>query len=220
MTGAGAGPGLRTLLILSAIDLLSSALTAGVVLFVILVGADAGQSGEDSQKGKVGFNLVELTDRAGTLLLDKGLSLEPSKAKPNDLEVGFFSGATEVVRRQYVIPADVKRLAFKPGSGSLTFEFSVQPLVGSSFTLFVNCADPVAGFQIILRGAPEFPQCETGASAKDNFVNLPAGSKLILPAASRLNDLPDPEFQSSAFSRYRLQKAFRLPGVAVWGVME
>jgi hypothetical protein len=216
----GGGPGLRTLLILSAIDLLSSALTAGVVLFVILVGADAGQSGDDSQKGKVGFNFVEVTDRAGTLALDKGVALPPTRVKPNGLEVQFFDGAPEIVHRQYIVPADVKKLLIRPSGAALNLELFVQPVVGPSFRLFFECANSASALEVSLRPTLIFPNCEKGAAANNRRINLPQGSKLILPATTRLNGLPPPEFESINFIRYKLPAVFALSGVDMWGVIE
>jgi hypothetical protein len=208
------------LLILSAIDLLSSALTAGVVLFVILVGADAGQSGDDSLKGKSGFNFVEVTDRTGALLLDKGVALPPTKSKPTGLETFFFGGNLDVVRRQYVVPADLKKISIVPSEGPFSFEFFVQPVVGSSFRLFIDCADSGKRLEILLRPLLAFPNCEKGSSVKNRSINVPAGSKLILPVATQLAGLPPPEFRSASIARYSLPNIFQLLGADRWGVQE
>lgn len=218
MTGAGSG--LRILLILSAIDLLSSALTAGVVLFVILVGADAGQSGDDSQKGKVGFNFVEVADRSGKLSVEKRVSLPPTKSRPTGVEALFFESAADIVHRQYVIPADVKKLQISSSDRAFSFEFFVQPVVGLSFRLFIECADQPSPLEIGLRPTLTFPVCEKGSTTKTQRVSLPAGTKLILPATTRLDGLPAPEFESTGYARYTLPNAFSLSGTGMWGVAE
>ena len=86
----GGGTALRMLLILSAIDLLSSALTAGVVLFVILVGGDAGQAGGSAQQGGAGLNFVEIIDSSGETQLFKQEALGVVSASAIGLDTQLF----------------------------------------------------------------------------------------------------------------------------------
>src|SRR5262245_52397877 len=117
--GSNSSSNLRILLILSAIDLLCSALTAGLVLFVILVGGNAGNV-EAATKGAAGNGLNEVVavDVSGKVQLSGSVKIsnqdsdKPIMIPADANETNFFKNAN-VFRRTYLVPTRYPRISIK-----------------------------------------------------------------------------------------------------------
>lgn len=210
------GSPLRMMLILSAIDLLSSALIAGLVLFVILVGGDAGRTQASSTQMGSALNLVTLVDQSGQTTLFKQSNELESTRPPTDLERAFFGNEGRTLRhRRYFVPADSRRLLVI--SGATRFEIRVQPATGESISIFVNCSLEGGRFELELTPLV-LPACRSGEPT--GKATLMPGRILLLPESIQLPNLPKRSNDVAGFARYVLAAQTEIPGaIPLWAVV-
>jgi hypothetical protein len=208
---------LRILLILSAIDLLSSAVTAGLVLFVVLVGGDAGASkGESASPGAAGLNQIEIVHASGQPALFKQGMPSLSPEAPDPYETAFFSGPAKLVHRFYLVPSSLKRLVVTSINSGV--ELIVRPVSGDSVKLFVRCSNAQDYFELPLQPLTlQDCQAVDGATA----VQIAAGSTLLLPLDKTVAGLPKEQARTGGFAKFKLSVGITLPSSqAIWGIAE
>ena len=214
MTARGSSP-LRMMLILSAIDLLSSALTAGLVLFVILVGGDTGTTQASTDPGGSALNIVTIVYHSGHPALYKQRKDHHFSQPPTGLQLQYFGGGTSSLHhRRYFVPVGTKRLLVTAASSP--FEIVFQPVTGDSFSIFVNCSTDGGRFQLELSPLTLTP-CPPGPPA-----GAPRLEKvtLLLPKEAGLAGLPKTAEHAPGHSRYSLDSPFTVPAtVSIWGVL-
>jgi hypothetical protein len=208
---------LRILLILSAIDLLASAVTAGLVLFVVLVGADAGASkGDASTSGGTGLNQVELVHGSGEPELLKQGKPNSSNEDPDNYEAAFFGGSKKLAHKFYLVPSSLKKLSITSVSSGV--ELIVRPVSGDSFRLFIRCLSGQDRIDVLIQPLT-IPDCVAIDGAK--AVQIPAGSALLLQPYQAIPDLPKEERRTAGFAKYRLAAGIAVPSnVMIWGIVQ
>lgn len=214
-------PTLRILLILSAIDLLCSALTAGLVLFVILVGGNAGNMEAAASAGAgSGLNEIITVDGRGTALLfgppeiNKQANGQATSTPPDANEKPFFNA--NVFRRIYLVPSRYSRISV---IGSSSFEIVLRPIAGPAVHLFVRCAENDRALEFSI--APlSFPDCIARVQAGP--IALPNVSTILVPAQNNAFSKLSEQSSSSPFvRRYKVGGSLSIPqDLAIWGIEE
>ncbi|MGY3547353.1 hypothetical protein [Bradyrhizobium sp. USDA 4469] len=213
---------LRILLILSAIDLLCSALTAGLVLFVILVGGNAGSVEAAASPGAAGSGLNEIlaVDSSGKVQLfgppeiTKQARGNATPAPADSIENMFFKTPT-VFRRIYLVPSRYSRISV---IGTSTFELIVRPISGLPVHLFVQCADDGKALEFSLSPL-SFPDCAVKVAA--NSVTLQKPSKILVSSKNNSLNLSEQSSPSTFVRKYSIAGMFAMPtNLAIWGLEE
>jgi hypothetical protein len=209
---------LRILLILSAIDLLSSALTAGLVLFVILVGGDAGNVEASAAAGTGnGLNEVVAVDSEGEVkLVDQASSNEaPVPGPPDPNEKVFFNTSSPVQHRFYLMPSRNARISL---NAQKPFELIVRPVIGQTLYLFFRCAE--AGSHLEFSIAPlSLPDCQVRSPATS--IEFPYVSTLLVSSEIKSFGFPEERSSSELVQAYEVTGKLVIPEhLAVWGFKE
>lgn len=215
---AGSEGSLRVLLILSAIDLLSSAVTAGLVLFVVLVGADAGASkGDATASSGTGMNQVEVVSLKGEAELFKIGKPSPSVVDADKYEMDFFEGSPKKLPRKfYLIPSSQKRLTVAQVKAPV--ELVVQPISGSAVRLFIRCLTGQDKIELSIEPLV-LPEC-IAMPGDEKTLQVSAGSTLFLPPNQAIPGLPKEERHTAGFAKYKLTGPLVVPkGVLIWGII-
>lgn len=209
------GSTLRILLILSAIDLLSSALTAGLVLFVILVGGDVGNvQALASPKGGNGLNEVVAVDASGQVEL---LGLAPSNVTqtPSDLHEKAFFNSETTKRRFHLVPSGKSNLSVR---STTPFELIVRPVIGPVRRLFFRCAPSDRPLDISIDPL-SFPDCV--GPPQGATVQFPHVATLLVSSQNRSLTFPEKKSSSLSVRAFDVSGALPIPAdLAVWGVEE
>jgi hypothetical protein len=212
---------LRLLLILSAIDLLSSALTAGLVLFVILVGGNAGGA-ESATVGAAGNGLNEVlaVDLSGKVQLSGSVKISnqgsdtPVSSPADANETSFFKAAT-VSRRIYLVPTRYSKLSVQSDS---PFELIIRPIIGPAVHLFVRCSASRNPLELSITPL-NLPECvKSDQTGPLTFSNV---SNLVVASQNRSFKFPEEDSPSPFVRRFKIGGQLLIPlDLAVWGVEE
>lgn len=216
--GSTGGSGTSLLLILSAIDLLSSALICGFLLFVTLVGADASNADTiaDTDGSGDGIAVLELLSVSGNAKL-KDHSANNASVAPveSDIEQRFFN-ADQVSNQGFLIPNSVRSVTLAgidQNIGVRIYLPGKEPV-----ELFLRCDPAGEPVLLILQPLTLPPLCRPGADSPQ--FSLVAGSTVLLPKDKVLPGFPNATPSPlRAANRFVLDKPEILPGdVTVWAV--
>jgi hypothetical protein len=205
------------LLILSAIDLLSSALICGFLLFVTLVGADANNANATAETDGSGdgYTVLELLSVSDSVNLKNHVPDNENKGPAeSDIEKRFFKAA-EVSSKGYLIPNRFRSVTLADLGQEVSIR--VYPSGQEPIELFLRC-DPASGpILLILRPLTFPPSCQPGHATPPFTIDAKV---LFLPKDRELPGLLNPTQTSfRATNRFMLKESQELPGaVTLWGV--
>jgi len=216
--GSGGGSGTSMLLILSAIDLLSSALICGFLLFVTLVGADTSEARTNSDANGTGdgVTLIEIISRDGQAALKKRAPENTSVGPAEGAVEQSFFGATQLSNNGYLIPADIPSMTVEnPGEMAIR----VYSPGKEAIEIFFRCV-PDAGPILMVLNPLTFPAACEHQAAGDANPKMSAGQTLYLRDGEAFPDLPKPENGDLRHGvRFKLDRDLHVPvGVSIWGV--
>ncbi|MBX5157666.1 hypothetical protein HJB89_11080 [Rhizobium sp. NZLR8] len=206
------------LLILSAIDLLSSALICGFLLFVTLVGADTSNADtiSDTDGSGDGIAVLELLSVSGNAKL-KDHRTDNANVAPveSDIERRFFN-AEHVSNKGFLIPNSVKSVTLADIDQNVVLRIYLpgkEPV-----ELFLRCDPAGEPVLLILQPLTLPSSCRPGADSPQ--FSLVAGSTVLLPKDKVLSGFPiATPTPFGAANRFVLDKPEMLPAdVTVWAV--
>jgi hypothetical protein len=183
-----------TLLILSAIDMLTASLVCAVVLFVVLVGAEGDASPQQSSAEQFSAPSVVFIYSHGTSAAIKGRAPAPkaSTSRPDPYLAAVF-GAAPYASQRYEIPAGQHEIEIETIDAPIAVE--IFPGTGRSILILAECHRidiPLVvaiGEQVEVRGA-----C---AAADRTQVNYPDKTSLSFAVPS---GTPLPQFENESWT--------------------